>query len=364
MLSNTVPKKKGLLVFYPTHNKSGFSGNLKSFFIYMHNHTSRQDYQMIWCTNNTETYNRLSKLSYRVIMNKIIIHWQLLRANYIIQDSTYTWLIGNFPVIQLWHGNGFKTIALLDKSNPPAKLESLRTTYANYRLIAASSDQDKTYLLPSFENENIYVVGSPKNDIFFQEQHLNEDLKSKYGLESYKKVFAYTPTFRDSGDFDPFSPAFWASLNNWLQSENYVFVVKKHPWDKTLVVPDQLSNVKDYTSKVDDVQELLLVTDVLISDYSAIVTDFSITGKPILFYIYDYDNYIKLRDFYYDLKTLLPGPFLYDDDTLLQHLQDMSWFDTEAYQAGYNRFRGTFHKYLDGHSCKRVFEAMKRIKVN
>ena len=362
-LSIAIPKQSGLLVFYPTHNKNGFSGNLKSFFVYMHNRPEK-DFQMIWCTNNIETYNMLKALNYRVVMNKLMVHYQLLRAEFIIQDSTYTWLIGNFSIVQLWHGNGFKTIALLDKTNPPAKLPLLREAYSHYRLIAASSDQDKNYLIPSFENNNVYVVGSPKNDIFFQDNILNQKLKANYELSSYDQIYAYTPTFRDFGAFDPFSMDFWEALNQWLLSRNYIFVVKKHPWDKTLVIPGNFSNIRDYTTKINDVQELLIITDVLVSDYSAIVTDFSITGKPILFYIHDYDTYTQMREFYYDLKTLLPGPFIYDSDTLLKALKDRSWFEKEEYQEQYTRFRGTFHKFLDGNSSKRVLEKIKQIRIN
>lgn len=363
-LSTVIPKKKGFFVFYPTHNKKGFSGNLRSFFLYMYNNTGREDYQMVWCTNNQETENQLNALNYRVERNKFLIHYYLLRAEFIIQDSTYPWLVGNFPIVQLWHGNGFKSIALLDTTNSATKLILLRKAYSAYKIIAASSDQDKTYMIPSFENENVYVLGSPKNDIFFQDTSLNEGIKVRYGLDNYDKVISYTPTFRDSGVFDPFSLKFWEALNSWLAANNYIFVVKKHPWDKTLTIPDHFSNIKDLSTIVGDVQELLLVTDVLISDYSAIVTDFAITGKPILFYIHDYDHYIRMRDFYYDLKTLLPGPFIYDNQTLLESLLDLSWFNKPDHQQRYARFRDTFHKYIDGNSSERVLEAIKQIRNN
>jgi len=362
-LSSAIPKQSGLLVFYPTHNKNGFSGNLKSFFVYMHNQPDK-DYQMIWCTNKVETYDLLKSLNYRVVKNKLIVHYQLLRAEFIIQDSTYTWLIGNFSIVQLWHGNGFKSIALLDKTNPPEKLPLLREAYSHYQLIAASSDQDKNYLIPSFENHNVYVVGSPKNDIFFQGDSIIQSIKTRLELNSFDQIYAYAPTFRDIGTFDPFSMDFWEALNNWLILHNYIFVVKKHPWDKTLVIPSNFSNIKDYTTKINDVQELLIITDVLVSDYSALVTDFSITGKPILFYVYDYDSYIQIREFFYDLKTLLPGPFIYNSEALLKTLQDTSWFEKEEYQEQYTRFRDTFHKFLDGDSSKRVLEKIKEIRSN
>jgi CDP-glycerol glycerophosphotransferase len=360
-LTYLIPKKKGLIIFYPTHNKSGFSGNLRSFFVYMNSSPECKKYVPVWCTNNKETYDLLQAQGYRVIRNKAEIHLQLLRAQHIIQDSTHILLTGNISIIQLWHGNGFKNSALLDMTNSLEMRALLKEAYKHYRIIAASSKAHQELMIQSFDNENVCIVGSPKNDVFYEGPELVSQIKREHGLEKYSKIFAYTPTFRDIGAFDPFPPEFWRALNVWLERNNAVFLVKKHPWDKTLTIPDEFEYIKDCTNTFSDAQDLLLVADVLISDYSAIVTDFAITGKPIIYYFHDYDNYTDIRSFYYDLKTVLPGPFVYDSKSLLACIQDLSWFSDPAYQVEFHKFLERFHTYMDGNSSRRVFEEMEKL---
>jgi CDP-glycerol glycerophosphotransferase (TagB/SpsB family) len=360
-LSYLIPKRKGLIIFYPTHNRSGFSGNLKSFFIYLNSCPERSRYLPIWCTDNQETYDLLKSQGYRVTKNKIDNYLQLLRAQHIIQDSTHILLTGNFSIIQLWHGNGFKNSALLDTTNTLEMRALLRKAYKHYRIIAASSKVHQELMIRSFENENVRIVGSPKNDVFYEGPQLVDKIKKEYGLEKFSKIFAYTPTFRDIGAFAPFPQQFWDVLNPWLIENNAVFVVKKHPWDKTLVIPENFENIKDVTTTFSDAQELLLVADVLISDYSAIVTDFAITGKPIIYYFHDYENYTDIRSFYYDLKKVLPGPFVYDSKSLLACIQDLSWFSEPDYQVEFKKFLTTFHTYMDGNSSRRVFQEMEKL---
>lgn len=360
-LSYLVPKKEGLIVFYPTHNKNGFSGNLKSYFIYLNSCPESSKYTAIWCTNNAETFDLLKSHGYKVVKGRFAVNYKLLQAQQIIQDSTYTWLIGRFSIIQLWHGNGFKNSALLDTSNSPEKLVLLRKVYSQYKMIAASSKEHKDLMIRSFENDNVVIVGSPKNDVFYEDPSVIRKIKDQYGLSHFSKIYAYTPTFRDTGAFDPFPDEFWEELNKWLVANNVAFVVKKHPWDKTLKVPDIFENIMDLSERFSDAQELLLISDLLISDYSAIVTDFAITGKPIIYYFHDYEDYTKIRSFFYDLKTVLPGPFVENSETLLSYLKDLSWFEKPEYQVEFQKFLKTFHTYMDGNSSKRVLEEMEKL---
>jgi CDP-glycerol glycerophosphotransferase len=362
-LSYIVPKQKGLVVFYPTHNKSGFSGNLKSFFLYLNSCAECKEYTAVWCTNNDETYRYLKEKGYQVIKNILDVHYHLLKAEHIIQDSTHVMLVGKLSVIQLWHGNGFKNSALLDETNSPEMREHLRKAYKQYAFLAASSPEHKQLMIKSFDNEKVLIVGSPKNDVFYDDPAQIAGIKAQYGLSKFDKIYTYTPTFRDTGDFNPFDARFWEELNTWLVANNVLFAVKKHPWDKTLIIPEQYEHIKDLSNTFADVQELLIISDLLISDYSAIVTDFAITGKPILYYFHDYAQYTSIRSFYYNMMEVLPGPFIYNSDSLLSYIKDLSWFAEPEYQQKFQKFLATFHTYMDGNSSKRVFEEMKKLRL-
>jgi len=101
----------------------------------------------------------------------------------------------------------------------------------------------------------------------------------------------------------------------------------------------------------------------LISDYSGIVSDFVLTERPILFYVYDYDDYVKnCRTFTYDLKKLLPGPFIYNEDVLLQYICDIKWFDDKLYKNRYLKFKELFQKYDDDKSSFRVIALLENMQ--
>jgi CDP-glycerol glycerophosphotransferase len=110
-----------------------------------------------------------------------------------------------------------------------------------------------------------------------------------------------------------------------------------------------------------DVQELLLAADVLVTDYSSIMFDFAITGRPILFFTYDLEHYRDtLRGFYFDFEAEAPGPLVPTSPELIAALRDLA--PTGAVPAGhaaaYERFRSTHCKLDDGGAAARVVDRM------
>src|SRR5699024_7188568 len=143
----------------------------------------------------------------------------------------------------------------------------------------------------TFENKNTIITGFPRNDVFFDESLCTVDYKKIFDFESYKKIILYAPTFRDNEDcLSPFS----SDLNHYnkkLGEENYLLLVKKHPWQKNFTIPEGLSHILDISNVVDDIQELLPWGDVLVTDYSSTFFDFMLTGNPVIFYPYDLEAY-------------------------------------------------------------------------
>lgn len=132
--------------------------------------------------------------------------------------------------------------------------------------------------------------------------------------------------------------------------------------DRFFNVPNHYSNIRDFSLIVNETQELLVITNLLITDYSSISTDFSITERPILIYAYDIKEYTKTcRDMHYDIETILPKPFIYTEDGLLDAIQDKNWNDNLEVQESYRNFRSIFHHYLDGDSSKRVMEKVLKL---
>jgi len=362
-LSYIIPKKKGLIVFQQWHNSKQFSGNIKSLILYANQNINSDKIKLLTASQNIK--QEAIKNNINISIGFFNNFWNLIRAEFVVIDASvsqyYNW---NLKFIQLWHGTGFKNIGLLNENNIKKEkfYHKLEKHYKNYELVVATSQDDKERKEDSFNLKKVQITGSPRNDLFFQDKDFNEAIKKKLQIQNYNKIISYTPTFRDFKTIKPFSDKFWFNLNMELKVTNTLFIVKKHPWDQHLNVPKNLKYIKDMTAEISDVQELLIISDILISDYSGIITDFSITKRPILLYMYDFEKYTKTnRSFYYDLEEILPKPFVYNEEDLMDKIKNLSWIDDAEYQKSYKKFRNRFHKYLDGNSSHRVLEAIKKL---
>ena len=361
LLSYVIPKKKGMAVFVDSFTKrsySKFTGNHKSLYLYMLNKPS--ELKPYWLTGDKNIFSLLSSQKYPVLLfNKITLFWFILRAELLILVShgpQMPW--GKFKFVQLWHGAGFKDI-VKDKHNYFLNKSSEKLSF-----IIASSDADQKRKIDCFGNQRVIITGFPRNDIFFRNDLNADNYKNTIGIKPERHIILYAPTFRQKTQKYtlPFSYSFHSKLCDFLKKRNMVFLIKRHPLDNSLKFNDNCEYIRDVTSYIEDVQELLAVTDIMISDYSGIVSDFVLTGKPILYYLYDYDDYIKSKSFYYDVREATPGPFIYNENDLLEYLVDMAWFDDSNYRLKYQEFVDRFHLFKDGNSSARVLEQILKMR--
>ena len=106
-------------------------------------------------------------------------------------------------------------------------------------------------------------------------------------------------------------------------------------------------------SRLDDINELYLISDLLITDYSSVFFDYANLERPILFYMYDLEEYAnEIRGFYFDLN-ILPGPIVKDEDNLILEIKRLeNWEKDEKY----NSFNKRFNYLDDGRASRRVSE--------
>lgn len=354
-----IPKKRNLYAFLPIHDSRKFSGNIKSHLLYVkENHP---ELHCVLLTSHKNVAQEAEKLGIRTTSNKISFYWNKFRAELIFVDASAGSLgYGRYKFVQLWHGAGFKYVGILwEKEEKPTekRRKIYRKIYDRCELVAATSESNAEIQNRSFVTDKATITGYPRNDLFFLNSGFPESIRKKYGLETYNQIITYAPTFRDKQTHPPFSAEFWRKLNTLLEEKNEILVIKKHPYEKFLIPPDSFSHVKDVTEKISDTQELLLITDILITDYSSISTDFAITKKPIVIYAYDLEEYMQnCRGMAYDLEKTLPKPFIKTEAQLLEILQDRSWFELPEVKKSYEKFRKTFHHYLDGNASRRIME--------
>ena len=182
--------------------------------------------------------------------------------------------------------------------------------------------------------------GIPRNDVFFEKtKHgaFRERITSMYGIAPDSRIVMYAPTFRRSGTIEPYRIT-WSSvipaLQKMLGSEKVCVIVRLHP---NLMGKVDTSSLVGYEGVVDgtmyhDMQELMCVADMLITDYSSSMFDFSLQGKPCMLYAPDMAEYD--RGYYFNLREL-PYPLSENEQELIARIEG---FDAAVYAENLNRF--------------------------
>ncbi len=268
-------------------------------------------------------------------------------------------------VTQLWHACGaFKKFG---KSTADLLFGDDRKTlekypyHKNYTYATVSSPEVVWAYEEAMGYEDkkgvVVPVGVSRTDYFFKSEvreKAQEKLYSLFPEAKNKKVIMYAPTFRgrvasaktpDLLDVEMFS--------QHLQDE-YVLVFKHHPFVKKLpeIPSDCKKFARDLTKEM-AIEELLMVSDICISDYSSLVFEYSLFERPMLFFAYDLENYYDWRGFYYDFKDFVPGPIYYDNESMIEYISDV---DNRFDKQQVIDFREKFMSSCDGHSTERIMD--------
>ena len=211
-----------------------------------------------------------------------------------------------------------------------------------------------------YERE-IFESGYPRNDILYNadENKVNE-IKSKLNLPNDKKIILYAPTWRDDEFVDIGSVKFKLQLEldklKEALSDEYIVLVRTHYFISNNL---DLGGVEDFAvdvSRYDDIAELYLIADILITDYSSVFFDYANLKRPILYYTYDLEKYENvLRGFYLDIHEEVPGPLLKTTEEVIDSIKNIESLKDE-YMDKYDAFYERFCSIEDGNASKRIVE--------
>ena len=283
---------------------------------------------------------------------------KLATSKYIfLNDNFFPFAFMNFKdesmVIQLWHAPGaFKKFGGSVENASMLKLISDNTDY-----LITTSKHIEDYYAEAFQidKSKIIPLGLPRADYYFENHdisRLKEDFIRKYNVSPDKKIILYAPTFRENTKFNNvFNYLDLEKFNNEL-SDEYALILRLHPKIKDFY-SDEISADSNYVDCSDykNEQELLLLSDMLITDYSSIMIEFSLLNKPVIFFAYDLNNYLENeRGFYLDYRNDLPGPVVYDSDELINVIKN--GVDTSDLSA----FLKTQFDSIDGEASKRIVD--------
>lgn len=267
-------------------------------------------------------------------------------------------------LIQLWHACGaFKTFGFsrLGKRGGPTQ-KSLY--HRNYDYAIVSSHEIAKFYAEGFgiDESKVIATGIPRTDIFFDENYkmkVVEDFYKQYPLLKEKKILLFAPTFRGNGKESAYYPSnrFQAEKIYKALGEEYAILIKHHPFVEEI---EEISEeYQDYIINMSDqseINDLLFVSDLVVTDYSSLVFEASLLNVPMVFYAYDLNRYIATRNFYYEYELFVPGRIVQSQSSLVQVIKKKD-FEEEKIPA----FKRQFFDDLDGHSTDRVVKLIDDI---
>lgn len=290
----------------------------------------------------------------------------MAQSHYILIDDFYP-IIYPIPLrkqtrlIQVWHAMGaFKTVGFARKQNH----DRFSMTHRHYTDTIVSSPAIREDYAKAFRMNvrDVHSIGIPRTDCFFDHEYI-ENKKRKlyltYPQLKGKKVILFAPTFRGNnihnGYYD-YQQMDFKRFQEELSSE-YMCIIKMHPY-----VQNQCQQDLDPSFYLDltherEINDFLMISDVLITDYSSVIFEASLLNIYTIFYAYDLNDYMSQRDFFYPYEEYTYGPVVTCFDELLAAVKD-GCIDKEKLKT----FKQKFTSSCDGLSTKRFVETLLKEK--
>lgn len=326
----------------------------------------KENYQYIWVINDKTHLNP-------EINDCIIVHFKTIRFFYYILTSKVYINNGLAPsyipfrkkqyVLGTWHGGGAykKSGTDTEKSFLNQKLHKLVAQNVTGAIAACKDLEDifqEAFCVPA---SKILKIGMPRNDLFFhQNTGLITKVKNELGIDADKKVVLYAPTFRSdlagiehnfhAGEYGVDYQKMLEALKKRFGGE-WVILFRSHYYLELDVQDKTVINVSDY----EDMQELLLVSDILINDYSSSMWDFGLQKRPCFIYASDLYEYEKTRGFYTPVSEW-PFPVAVNNEELEKNILD---FDEEDYLRRLKGHYESLGSYESGNARDSVAEIIR-----
>ncbi|QFK72894.1 CDP-glycerol--glycerophosphate glycerophosphotransferase [Pradoshia sp. D12] len=354
----TILPINGKKILFASDSRTKMEGNFRFVFdeLQRQNKDFTYRYMLKEGTAAKKTCKEILELSYHLATSK-----------YILLDDFYPMVYPlkireGAELIQLWHAVGaFKKFGF-SRVGLPGGPEPDSLNHKNYTKAIVSSKNVAKHYAEGFgiEESKVIATGIPRTDLFFNQDYKtnkSNQLYEQYPFLKDKKVILFAPTFRGPGQQSAYYPLEYLNLDKIYQAfhEKYLFLFKIHPFVKVKwkIPPEYRSFFYDF-SFYSEINDLLLITDLLITDYSSVCFEFALLDKPMIFYAPDMEEYTSERDFYYDYESFIPGPMVTTEEELIKTIKN-GHFEVNKL----NEFRKYFFDELDGKSSERVVRLLK-----
>lgn len=332
-------KVKNQVLFYTIRKDGELEGNAKALYPYV------KGKKVI-----------AAKMGPHNLMTELKMFYQIYTSKVIVTDD-YVRYLKNFHlredqrVVQLWHACGaFKKFG---QRGTNMAIYSDHATHIQYNLVTVSGSSIRGIYADAFDIDvgKVKSLGCPRTDYFFDEEWIKQTKKKIYDAHPEwedKEVIIYAPTFRDiNEDRTEFHPELdFEQLSEDLLP-NQLFLICPHPVMKNEIVDKEYDNIK--VVREFSTNDLMHISDMLITDYSSVIFEYSLLRKPIAFYCYDLVNYN--RGFYLNYPDDLPGDVYENQKALTEFITTPHMDDSPE---KYTRFVEKYMSGCDGHSAERI----------
>ncbi len=380
LISIFIPKNNALWVFGSWMGEK-YSDNSKYLFEYINE--NHPEIKAVWLSANTKTVDFIRHKGYRAVRTYGLMGtWLSLRAK---TGVISTWMTdinifasSRTKIVQLWHGTPIKKIGRDNKADQTGNSLSMRVSRKLFpflgrdfsdALIMAPSEQVQDIYAGAFGSSkaNIKITGYPRNDLFFVQRIEGFPFKETIlELKKNHKIGIYMPTYRGEGiaSSESLLPGDLNKANDDLAGIDAILLIKYHHYElyHHQKKPEELSNIifLNDSDICGDIYPLLTLVDFLVTDYSSVIFDFLLTGKPMIFTPFDLEEYTTGdRELYYSYDEIAPGPKARDWDQLTGSI-DKIINGPDEFKEARARIRSRFNLYMDGQSSRRVFEEIAR----
>ena len=358
---NIFPIKKNRITFV-SYKGAQYSCNPKAVSEYILQHCGDQ-FEVVWGLDDPSTYDGIENGNVTVVKHGSMKFYKLLcTSGFIITNVDYLSYVrfrkGQY-IIQTWHGGGsYKKVGTQTKNIN--YFTAKRRSYFNARtdaFISSSQLFTRDTIQGSFQFQGeILNFGMPRNDLLFTENPQKaEAIRKKLGIAPEQHILLYAPTYRQVIKYTDYELD-EAGLKDALHKRfggDWVILYRLHPMLKDTF--DAASHDVMDVSSYNDMQELLFVADILITDYSSSMWDFSLTHRPCFLFATDLSSYQNERDFYTDIHS---WPFILAESNA-ELSEKICSFDAESYVSdviAYHKDSGSFET---GTACQKVAQLMQ-----
>ncbi len=374
-----LPVNNNLIIFESNVGRN-YSGNPRYIYEEMVKQGIDKKLTFVWILEDPET--EIPGITIKVKRSRLKYYYYLARAKIWIfdtRDPSHIIKRKQVYYIQTWHGTPLKKLGMdLDdvfmagKGDIKTYKKNMFHDTRKWDFLLSQNEYStevfkRAFAFSNEESKEIWTYGYPRNDVLTT-KNTNESInkiKEELNIPNDKKVLLYAPTWRDNEFHKRSTYKFVTAMDFDLLKEklskDYVIIVKYH----YLVVENiDWSKYEGFVytyGPEKDIADLYLVSDMLITDYSSVMFDYSILNRPMFFFMYDLEAYRdELRGFYFDILKELPGPLSKTTEDLIN---DIMMYDKSLYQEKYRAFQNKYNKYDDGKASQRVVERILELKA-